>query len=143
MVDTEKLQTLINGKRTPDRLKIMFLLLEKGLTMSDITSLSIKDLSIINEVENGESFFKKYISRKGVMNTIIKSDLLFPSSDGGKLTEEGILTTLRRACRVYGFQLQDLGLDGTKRNNYKQGDIGAMSIEEIQVYLQTQHENQK
>ena len=140
MIDSEKLRIVLNDKRTSDRVRLMFLLLEKGLTVKDIIALSAKDLQILNQVESGELLFKKYTARKGVMDTIIKSNLLFPSKTGEALTEIGILGVLRRPCRLNGFQLKDIGFHGL--TSEKVVDISTMSLEEIQKYIEEQNKKQ-
>lgn len=141
MIDTEKLRIVLADKRTSDRVRLMFLLLEKGLTVKEIISLSAKDLSVLRDVENGELLFKKYTARKGIMESIIKNNLLFPSLSGEPLTEEGVLNVLRRPCKLNGFRLQDIGFHGTSHNKTK--SIQMMSLDEIQKYIEEQHENQK
>lgn len=140
MIDNEKLSIVLSDKRTSDRVRLMFLLLEKGLTVKDIIALSAKDLQILNQVENGELLFKKYTARKGVMDTIIKNNLLFPSKTGEILTEEGLLNTLRRPCKLNGFQLKDIGFHGL--TSEKTVNISTMSLEEIQKYIEEQNKKQ-
>lgn len=141
MIDTEKLRIVLADKRTSDRVRLMFLLLEKGLTVKEIISLSAKDLSVLRDIENGELLFKKYTARKGVMENIIKNNLLFPSQAGEALTEEGICSVLRRTCRLNGIKLQDIGFHGLAGK--KTTDVAMMSLDELQKYIEEQHENQK
>lgn len=139
MIDTKKLNVILQDNRTSDRVRLIFLLLEKGLTIKEIIHLSAENLPLLNEIPNGELLFKKYTARKGIMEAIIKNNLLFPSKAGDVLTEKGILNVLRRACRLNGFKLHDIGFHGLSNEST---EVSAMSLNELQKYIEDQHKKQ-
>lgn len=140
MIDTEKLNAVLNDKRTSDRVRLMFLLLEKGLTISDIITLSAKNLPILHGVKDGELLFKKYTARKGTIDAIVKTNLLFPSQTGHPLTEDGVLNVLRRVCRINGFKLHEIGFQGLSNEST---DVSTMTLEELQKYIEEEHNKRK
>lgn len=140
MIDTEKLNAVLNDKRTSDRVRLMLLLLEKGLTIKDLITLSAKNLPILHGIKDGELLFKKYTARKGVIESIIDSNLLFPSKSGDALTEDGILSVLRRACRINGFKLHEIGFHGLSNEST---DTSTMTLEELQKYIEEEHNKRK
>lgn len=138
MIDKEKLNILLNDKRTSPRNKLILLMLEKGYDLQKIIHFPVDNLHLLKEVNNGEELLKKYISRKGVMDRMVKTGLLFAGMDDKPIKESSLLMNLRKPCRLNGFQLYELGFDGLVAipNQAKKGDFTSLnSVDEIQSYI--------
>ena len=136
-MNIDKLNKVLANKRTSARSKIMFLLLAKGLSLTDIINLTPKDMGILKEIENGEELFRQYTKRKTILGLIIKSNLLFPTPNGERLSENNLLVSLRLPCRQCGFQLYELGFDNlvSVPNQAKKSQFKIMTLEDMQAYI--------
>lgn len=112
MTDYAKLTVLINDKRIAPRTKLFFLLLAKGFSLEEIQSFTVDDLNILKNVNRGEELFTVYAQSETVISKIKKSGLMFPGTNGKPIQKTAILTALRRSCRLNGFQLYELGING-------------------------------
>lgn len=136
-MNADKLNKVLSHKRTSARSKIMFLLLAKGLSLTEIVNLTPKDMGILGEIENGEELFRQYTQRKSIVDLIIKSNLLFPTSKGKRLSENNLLVSLRLPCRQCGFQLYELEFDNlvSVPNQAKKNQFKIMTLEDMQAYI--------
>lgn len=112
MIDIEKFDIVINDKRVTPRSKLIFLLLKAGYSLLGIRSFSALNLDELKSLPNGEVIFMQYARGAGVVERMSESGLLFPGTEGKPLKEITVLSSLRRACRINGFQLYELGIDG-------------------------------
>lgn len=146
MIDKEKLDILLNDKRTSPRNKLILLMLEKGYDLQKIIHFPVDNLHLLKEVNNGEELLKKYISRKGVMDRMVKTGLLFAGMDNKPIKESSLLANLRKPCRLNGFQLYELGFDGlvdVPSRMLKTETLSLGSIDEIQSYIRQQQSTSK
>ena len=136
-MDKEKFEILLNDKDTPVRSKLIFSLLYTGMNINDVLRLAPKDIPIFKTIYNGEALFQLYISRRGIMDSIIKSNLLFPSTTGKVMKLENLLVSLRTPCRKHGFQLYELGVEGLVKvpNQAKKYSFTIMTLDEMQNYI--------
>lgn len=112
MTNYAKLTVLINDKRIAPRAKLFFLLLAKGFSVEEIQSFTVDDLDILKNINRGEDLFTAYAQRGTAIAKIKESGLMFPGTNGKPIQKMAILTALRRSCRLNGFQLYELGIDG-------------------------------
>lgn len=141
----EKLRILLDDKRVPARSKLVFLLFEKGLSLEEIIHFSADDIDTLRDLDNGEALFIQYTKGAGVMERIASSNLLFPGTNGNPMQEIAMLTFLRRSCRMNGFQLYELEIEGLvnppKGAKLPDGftkKAGSMSFDEIKEFIAKQ-----
>lgn len=141
----DKLKILLDDKRVPARSKLVFLLFEKGLSLDEVIHFSADDIDTLRELENGEALFMQYAKGAGVMERIAHSNLIFPGTNGNPMQEVAMLTFLRRACRMNGFQLYELEVEGLVNapkgmklpDGFKE-KAGSMSFDEIKEFIANQ-----
>ena len=141
----EKLKALLDDKRIPARSKLVFLLFEKGLSLNEVIHFSADDIDMLRELDNGEELFIQYTKGAGVMERIAYSNLIFPGTNGKPMQEVAMLTFLRRACRMNGFQLYELEVEGLVNapkgaklpDGFKEKS-GSMSFDEIKEFISNQ-----
>ena len=111
-MDYEKLEILYTDKRVQPRSKLVFRLLENGLALDEIINFPADGIRTLKGIRDGERFFMAYAKGAGVVERIAQSGLLFPGTEGNPMKETSVLTFLRRACRINGFQLHEIGFEG-------------------------------
>lgn len=142
-MDYEKLEILYADGRVQPRSKLAFALLESGLTLQEVIDFPAENIGELKNIKNGERFFMQYVKGIGVMERISRSNLLFPGTEGKPMQEIALLTSLRRACRVNGFQLHQLQIEGlvrtpltgAKSDNFI-GSAEGMSFDEVVNFIQ-------
>jgi hypothetical protein len=97
---------------------------------------------MLKEIKNGESLFMEYIKGAGVIERVSQSGLLFPGTEGNPMQEESVLSFLRRSCRINGFQLHELEIDGlVSRPIATQSGIKkpVMSFDDVVSFIKNQN----
>lgn len=113
MPDYEKINIVLNDKRVQARSKLVISLLLNGFTLQEVINFPSSKIETLKEVENGERFFMQYALSEGTLERIYNSGLLFPSTNNNKpMQKNSILQALRRSCKINGYQLHQLQIDG-------------------------------
>lgn len=137
MTDIEKLNIILNDKRVQPRSKLVFVLLNSGLSIQDIVEFPASKIPELKSIDKAEQFFMQYVRNAGIMEKITQSGLLFPGTDGKPMQIPSVLRFLRRSCSINGLRLHQLCIEGLVEKPARpdfcgtEKDIDNMTFDEI------------